>query len=117
MKKAFSETININESNLERITCKYEDYKLRVLPLIQVSPKLKNVKIYWDNKNAPFMQIIFEILMACPQIDQIDFFFDGVYIKANVISFSNSFYFSYNNKEFELLISRKKGKIICKKVS
>lgn len=116
MKKSFSETVVMQESNLERITCKYEDYKLRILPLIQVSNKLKHVKIYWDNKNIPFMQIIFEIIMACPQINLIGFPYDGVYIKTNVISFEKSFYFSFNNKDFELLINRKKGKIICKKV-
>lgn len=116
MKKAFSESVVMQESSLERITCKCEDYKLRILPLIQASPKLRHVKIYWDNKNTPFMQIIYEIIMACPMCELIDFPFDGVYIKANMIPFTQSFYFSFNNYQFELLISRKKGKIICKKI-
>lgn len=116
MKKTFNEIIQISESKLDRITCKYEDYKLRILPLIQASPHLKHVKIYWDSKHTPFMQIIFEILFSCREIQLIDFSFDGVYIKANIINLEN-FNFSYNNREFEINISRKKGKIICKKIN
>lgn len=116
MKKSFSESIEMHESNLEKITCRYEDYKLRVLPLISAaSASLKEVKIFWDSKHTPFMQIIFEILMACPKIDTIKFFFDGIYVKANVIYFRSNFEFSYNNRCYEMLITRKKGKIICNK--
>lgn len=117
MKKAFSESVIMQESTLERITFRYEDYKLRILPLIQVAPKLTFVKIFWDNKNTPFMQIIFEIIMACPRINLFEFCFDGVYVKANVIGFSKSFYFSFNDKYYELTLNRKKGKIICKKLT
>lgn len=116
MKKAFSENVEMHKSNLEKITCRHEDYKLRVLPLISAaSATLKEVKVFWDNKHTPFMQIMFEILIACPLIDTIKFIFDGVYVKTNVISFKSNFDFSYNNRCYEVLISRKKGKIICKK--
>lgn len=118
MKKVFSETIpNMQGSSLERITCQYEDFKLRILPLVQVAPKLKHIKVYWDNKNTPFMQIIFEVIIACPEIELIEFPFSGVYVKPNVLSFENHFYFSYNTRNYEATIIRKKGKIICKKVN
>lgn len=117
MKKVYNEAITLPASNLERIACRYEDYKLRILPLIQASPHLISVKVYWDNKHTPFMQIIFEILFACRKVQLIEFNFDGVFVKANFISFKNNFNFSYNNREYEVLIVRKKGKIICKKLS
>jgi hypothetical protein len=115
MKSLKDDNLQITESRLEKIICEQEDFKTRILPIIKISPKLREVKIYWNNKQTPIMTIIFDILEKCLQIDRIEFKYNGLYAKDDAILFSSHFNFSLNNRNYQIMICRKTGKILCSK--
>jgi hypothetical protein len=116
MKSSKDEHLQITESHLEKIICEQEDFTARILPIIKISPKLNHVKIYWNNKHTPIMTIIFDILEKCFQIDLIEFKYNGLYAKDDAIPFSSHFSFSLNNRNYQVMICRKTGKILCSKI-
>ncbi|CAG9802748.1 unnamed protein product [Chironomus riparius] len=115
MKSLKDDNLQIIETRLEKIICEQEDFRTRILPIIKISPNLREVKIYWNNKQTPIMTIIFDILEKCLQIDQIEFKYNGLYAKDNAILFSSHFNFSLNNRHYQVMICRKTGKILCSK--
>jgi len=116
MKSSRDDNLKITESRLEKIICEQEDFSSRILPIIKISPKLRQVKIYWNNKHTPIMTIIFDILEKCLQIELIEFKYSGLYAKDDVIPFSSHFCFSLNSRNYQAMICRKTGKILCSKL-
>ncbi|XP_070492807.1 uncharacterized protein [Chironomus tepperi] len=116
IKSVKDDNLQITETHLEKIICEQEDFKTRILPIIKISPKLREVKIYWNNKQTPIMTIIFDILEKCLKIDQIEFKYNGLYAKDDAIPFSSHFCFALNNRNYQIVICRKNGKILCKKL-
>lgn len=107
------ENFKFSTTRLEKIICEIEDFKLRIMPILKASPNLLYLKIYWHLKTTPIMSVIFEILMECPRIREIEFKYNGVFAKDDAIPFKSSFNFSFNYRNYQLLICKKTGKIKC----
>jgi hypothetical protein len=116
-KQMRGENVELPTTNLEKIICDSEDFKLRILPIIKVSPRLAHVKMYWDNKNTSFIGIAFSIIRACHNIKIIEFFHSATFVKENMLQPDEMHYtFAYNERKFEVTILRKEAKITCRKV-
>lgn len=116
MKSFNNENIKLSQCSLQKIVCEHEDFRIRILPIIKVSPQLRHVTIYWNNKQTAFMTTIFDILEYCNEIKLIEFKSNGIFVKDDSVMFRSHFSFSYNCKNYQLLICRKNGKIKCCKI-
>lgn len=111
-----AENVELPQTNLETIICEVDDLKLRILPIIKVSPGLQKLKIYWKKKDISIMTHIFDCIMACENIRIIEFAFEDVFLSENTLPFRDNFNFSYKFQHYEIIICKKSGKITCKKM-
>ncbi|KAG5684801.1 hypothetical protein PVAND_014014 [Polypedilum vanderplanki] len=117
-KQMSGENVELPITNLEKIICDTEDFKMRILPIIRSSPQLMHVKIYWDNKNTPFMEMVFDILESCSDIKLIEFVHGALFVKEDIFpSYKTHLSFSCKNMNFERIVLRKEAKVIYRRVN